>query len=314
MSLPLHSQDPDFDYSRFLRELPGLGVTHVLVIVQFHQRDAASAAPARHPLKTPSDAVVLGALRYARALKLEAALMPILALEQPGRDWRGNIAPRGHDGRLDWGTWFAAYGRVMTHYARLAQRGGATLFSVGSELSSTEGEHARWSALVREVRQVFTGELTYSANWDHFQHVKVWRELDYIGLSGYYELASSATPRPAELRASWIGVRERLLRWRADQRLEDRPLLFTELGYASLDGCAQKPWDYIPRDRRVDLLEQRDCYQAFVEAWQGQRALAGVYFYEWWGEGGREDRGYTPRGKPAIEVLRAWFGGPRRAR
>jgi hypothetical protein len=27
--------------------------------------------------------------------------------------------------------------------------------------------------------------------------------------------------------------------------------------------------------------------------------------------GGRQDRGYTPRGKPAEDVLREWFAKPR---
>ena len=26
--------------------------------------------------------------------------------------------------------------------------------------------------------------LTYSANWDHFQHVPFWNALDFIGISG----------------------------------------------------------------------------------------------------------------------------------
>ena len=50
------------------------------------------------------------------------------------------------------------------------------------------------------------------------------------------------------------------------------------------------------------------AYKSFAHAWRGQSSLLGVYFYEWWGFGGREDRGYTPRQKPAMSVVRSFFG------
>ena len=39
----------------------------------------------------------------------------------------------------------------------------------------------------------------------------------------------------------------------------------------------------------------------------GEPALEGVFFYELWGDGGRADTGYTPRGKPASEVLSRYY-------
>ena len=35
---------------------------------------------------------------------------------------------------------------------------------------------------------------------------------------------------------------------------------------------------------------------------------AGFFLYEWWGVGGPQDRGYTPRGKPAADLIRRRFG------
>jgi len=38
----------------------------------------------------------------------------------------------------------------------------------------------------------------------------------------------------------------------------------------------------------------------------------GVYFFDWFEEGGPEDSSYSPRGKPALEVIRAYLrDGPR---
>ena len=89
-------------------------------------------------------------------------------------------------------------------------------------------------------------------------------------------------------------------------RLHGRPILFTEVGYPSRRGAATDPWNYAAR-RPGDLEGQRRCYRAFAEAWEGVPELAGAFFYLWWGEGGPEDRDYTPRGKPAAHELSRWF-------
>ena len=320
MALPLHSRDPAHDYGAALKELPALGVNTVCVLVHFYQPNGNSYGPARHPLKTPSDRVVLRVLRAARKLKLDVALLPIVLLEKPGNDdWRGNLRPPDARGRVrthkdygkpNWARWFRSYRREIVHFARLAQEGGASLFSVGSELSSTETQAREWKQVIRAVRDVFAGELTYSANWDHYQRVPFWKDLDYIGLSAYYELTRSKTPTQKELNRAWVKVRDRILAWRKKRKLTRRPLLFTELGYPSLDGCAKQPWDYTLKTP-IDLREQRQCYQAFAHAWRGRPELVGVFAYEWWGKGGPKDRGYTPRGKPALEVLRRFYGAKR---
>ena len=67
-----------------------------------------------------------------------------------------------------------------------------------------------------------------------------------------------------------------------------------------LDECLKRP-------APVDLEEQRRAFQAFIEAWEGEPRLAGAYIYNWWGDGGPGDRCYTPRGKPAERLLRAWY-------
>jgi hypothetical protein len=82
--------------------------------------------------------------------------------------------------------------------------------------------------------------------------------------------------------------------------------LFTELGYLSQRGAAAWPWDEGAR-KPVDLDEQRRCYAAFRLAWSGSSILSGVYFWNWYGWGGAASRGYTPRGKPAADEIRAYF-------
>jgi Glycoside Hydrolase Family 113 len=303
ITVPLHSDDPDFDYGQLLEELPAQGASHVCLLVQIYQQNGSSSYPARHPLRTPTDRTIVHTLRQARALGLEPVLVMSVLLERPAEDeWRGNLAPP------DWDVWFGRYTREVVHYAQVAEEGGAAVFGVGSELSSTEPFQGHWDLLIDRVQDVFSGELTYSANWDHYQEVTFWERLDYLGLSGYYELSQSEEPTQEELTEAWRQVRQRLNRWRQRRELDHIQLLFLEVGYTSQDGCARHPWDYTLDRAPVDLEEQRMCYQAFAEAWADAPELAGVFFYEWWGLGGSQDTGYTPRGKPALRVLRRYFG------
>lgn len=304
VALPLHADDPDFDYEPHLRDLPGLGATHVSLFVKLFQEGARSTDPTGDHLHTPTDATILRTIEQARRLGLEVVLMPIVLLRNPAEDeWRGNLNPS------DWERWFENYCERMLHYARLAAEGEASVFVVGSELSSTEVHERRWRELIRRVRLVFPGALTYSANWDHYRAVPFWDALDYIGLSGYYELTRDGSiphePTQEQLNEAWRLIRIQITNWRAVNKLR-APLLFLELGYASQDGCARFPWNYT-REAAVDLAEQASCYRAFISAWRDVSSLAGVFWYEWWGLGGPDDDGYTPRGKPAAEVIREFF-------
>ena len=85
-----------------------------------------------------------------------------------------------------------------------------------------------------------------------------------------------------------------------------RAIVFTELGYRSIPGAGAAPWDE-STPGRVDLDEQRRCYAAFRRVWKSASSLAGVYFWNWYGFGGATSRSYTPRNKPALEELRAFF-------
>lgn len=303
MALPMHALDPAHDYATPLAELPPLGVDHVALFVHLWQRDARSPEPRRHPLRTPSDRVVRDTIRRARALGLAVALVPTVHLERPApEDWRGSIRPPS------WPAWFQGYRRELLHLARLAEDEGVALLAVGSELSSTDAQEALWRALIADVRAEFSGPLTYSANWDHYQRVGFWDALDLVGLSAYFELSRAEDPAVDDLRAAWARERDALAVFRARRGLLGQPLVLLEVGYPSVAGAASKPWDYTAQGP-VDLEVQRRCYEAFAAAWRGAPPadLAGVFFYEWWGEGGRRDRGYTPRGKPALDALKGLF-------
>jgi hypothetical protein len=314
VSLGLFSEDPGWSYRPLLDEIAATGADHVELVIAWYLEDVHACSIHGHPRYTAPPAVIEQAIRDAHAAGLRVFLFPIIRLESARNadEWRGTLAPTDRDAL------FASYTRAMLRLARLAQRTRVELLSVGSELSSLDGERAPWEKLVAAVRAVYRGPLTYSANWDHFRRVAIYDLLDYAGLCGYFALAPAPakasqrpgpTPAPptseAELARAWRNLRAQLERFR--ERV-GRPLLFTEVGYLSQRGAAAWPWAEGAREP-VDLDEQRRCYRAFRSAWQDAlpSLLAGLYFWNWYGWGGPSSRGYSPRGKPAADEIRALF-------
>lgn len=285
---------------RMVDEIGALGANHLQVVVQWGQHGVASTEIAPYQWGT-DDAQVRAVVAHARRRGLKVLLFPIVRVKDqgPGR-WRGTLQP------TDRGAWWASYRRFILHYARLAQTEGVEMLSVGSELGSMEDDEARWRSLVAEVRSVFRGGLVYSANWDHFPHVRFWDALDHVGLNAYHPITARDDASEAELAAAWRLTRDKLLVWLA---FVDRPLLFTEVGYPSIDGGARRPYHH-GATGPVDLEEQRRAFAAFRDTWRGQPGVAGAFVWIWSGEGGPTDNRYTPRGKPAAEVLSAWFRDP----
>ncbi|MSP59584.1 MAG: hypothetical protein EXR72_04440 [Myxococcales bacterium] len=299
IALGLFSEDPGWSYRPLLDEIAATGADHVELVVAWYLDDVGAVEVKEHPrFSAPAEAIER-AIGDAHAAGLKVFLFPILRLTRQDApdEWRGTLRPR------DRAALFASYSRALVGLARLAARTRVELLSVGSELSTLDGERAPWVPLVGAVRSVYPGKLTYSGNWDHFRKVAFYDLLDYAGLCGYFALAHEGAPSgEAELTRAWRDLRVELDRF---SLLVKRPLIFTEVGYLSQRGASAWPWAEGSR-KPVDLDEQRRCYAAFARVWRGA-PIGGVYFWNWYGWGGPTSGGYTPRGKPAAEEIRRFF-------
>jgi hypothetical protein len=280
-------------------EIAALGATHVALVVSWEQQDVRSITIRRTAHTTVADEVVVRAARRARERGLEVLLFPILTVRKARvGEWRGTLVPG------DRAAWWRSYEAFILHYAGLATTIGAEVFLVGSELGSTEGWRDHWYHLIGKTKAVYAGEIAYSANWDHYRNVSFWRRLDYLGVTGYFELTSDRDASQQALTRSWIRARDQILAF--VKQLNGPRLWLSEVGYVSRDGAATRPWDY-GLDTRIDLEEQRRAYHALRTAWSDTAALDGVFIWNWFGDGGPRDGGYTPKGKPAEQVLRQWW-------
>jgi hypothetical protein len=255
---------------------------------------------------TPTDASLERIIESARDRGLRIMLKPHIDLANDSLHYRGEIGPDFTS--ADWAAWFASYRAFILHYAALAERTECELFCVGCELGTTAVHAAEWRSIVAAVRGAYSGPLIYADNQveSNADAVGWWDAVDLIGQDAYPTLTGVAEPTVEDLLAGWIAFRGRLeglsAKW-------GKPLVLTEIGCRSVAGGAQNPWDW-QRPGAVDLTVQRNFYEAAFRALHGQGWLRGIYWWQWSpdpGDGGPEDTGYSPRGKPAEQVLAGWY-------
>lgn len=249
--------------------------------------------------------------QLAKKLGIKTLLKPHIWLHQRNDGkWRADIAMNNDP---DWQSWFGSYKKFILHYAKLAEKNSIEVLSIGTELRSTiKTKPEVWRQIIAEVRKVYHGKLTYSANWyKEFEEVEFWDDLDFIGIQGYFPLSQKENPSVKELKKGW---RSHLKDIERIQKKFQKPILFTEIGYKSTANPAAKPWEWMRSSKApsaTDLQTQANCYEAFFQVFWEKEWFAGVYFWKWFPEirkGSRrgQDR-FTFQGHPAEKTMADWY-------
>lgn len=247
---------------------------------------------------TASDDSLRRAIRLAHARGLKVLLKP--HVDGPDASPRALLNPD------DPARWFATYGAHLARYARMAAEEKCEMFAVGTELSllNLPRHTPAWRALIADARAVYPGPLTYAANWHSVAFVGFWKDLDLIGVDGYFPVPGGSNR--AALAAAW---RPWVLKLAALSKLYGKPVLFTEVGLAAQKGANLKPWawnDYA----ELDLEVQAAYMDSFTRAFGNEPWYRGFLYWAWEADPARtgpKDKSMSVQGKPAGEVLRRAF-------
>ena len=295
------------DYGRSVDKIAAMGADTVLFVVDSKQENGSSDRIFLDMRGEPSQEKLGELIQYAHSKKLRVILMPLVLLDAPvGNQWRGVIQP------AVWEDWWESYREMLHHYTEVAEKNHAEVFVVGSELVSTEqgdGNLSEWTRTIRQVRREFHGLITYSANWDHYKTVPFWDQLDFMGMNSYYKLGKNNQATVPEIDNRWAGIQGDILTF---AHSKNKPVVLLEVGWCSMGNAVTEPWDYTQTAVPLDLEVQRKLYEAFFESWWGKKGFGGFMIWAWTpNASGLDDRGYTPEGKPAEQVLRKWLAkGP----
>ena len=259
------------DMRATMAQLPEVGANWVTIHPYAHVSRATgrvrwSAAERTDHIRKP--------IRWAKELGLRLMLKPHLSYWGEF-DWRGDIG-FGDDAER-WQRFQETYHGWITHLAAVAAEEGADLFVVGTELRQFEPQVDYWRAVIKSVRKAYPGPLTYAANWDDFDRVGFWPELDLIGVQAYFPLTSSPEPSDRELRRGW---QRAVAAMTALSEKHDRKVLLTEVGYPNADWAASTPWRTRRRHRGDTGLQAR-CLRTALDVAHHSDAIVGAFIWKW---------------------------------
>lgn len=245
----------------------------------------------------------------AHARGIRVLVIPHLWVETGG--WRGEIDPGSPEG---WAAYQASYRAFVLAWARDAAAAGADAFSIGVECKSWSGRFGGfWWDFIDDVRDVYPGLLTYSANWDEVEDVLFWDRLDLIGINAFYPLASHDDATFAEYQAGALSAAEGVERVAS---VLDMPVLFVEVGYTTRANAAVEPWLW--PDGMSDVVisehEQARALEASFGAFVPHDWFAGFLVWRYYASLDDVSQeaiwGFSPHAKEAERLLRRVFALP----
>jgi hypothetical protein len=249
---------------------------------------------------------VLESIRLAQAKGLKILLKPQVYIH---RSWVGEV---DFDTEEEWRRWERSYRDYLMLYVDMAISEKVDMLCIATEYNHAAiKRESYFRNLISDIRKRYSGMLCYSANWDHYTEIPFWDALDYIGISAYFPLVADPTPSAKAIELAWNQHVEKMeglsTKW-------NKPILFSEFGYLSVDGCAGKGWELEKQIDRLDINQtaQANAYEGLFRSLWSKPWWAGGFVWKWFpnGEGheGYPEKDYTPQNKEAEQVLARWYG------
>ena len=249
-----------------------------------------------------------GAKQYAKELKkqqIKIMIKPQIWIWKG--EFTGNIKMNNE---VDWKVLENAYAEFILNYADLAENIDADIYCIGTELEKfVENRPGFWVDLIKKVKAIYKGKLTYAANWNEYEKTPFWKTVDFIGIDAYFPVSKSKTPTVAECLEGWekhkITIQEHSKKY-------NKPILFTEFGYRSVDFSGKAPWESDRNLGNVNMEAQSNTTQALFDTFWEEDWFAGGFIWKWFHNyeriDGKNNNMFTPQRKPVEAIIKqAYF-------
>lgn len=271
---------------------------------------------------TPSDFEIEGIIRAfrQRGIKVMLKLINITLDSFPHCNIMTNqppIPPTPENGKYydDMAEWFKEFGYAVVHYAELMERVEGELFCMSGELLPTQVRGSEWRDIIRRVRQVYNGGLTYECSLIEELGIieEDWFELfDVIAVSKYPSASDKPDPS-VKYMIDYIRKNSLPSIKKIHERI-GRPLFFAECGCRSVpighsvEGGWKAELPYNPQ-------AQADYLDALMTVFSAEPWWRGLLWWKWDEQQNRPqfhidpagDTGFEMRNKPEIcEAVKKW--------
>lgn len=220
-----------------------------------------------------------------------------------GAEWRGDFKAINES---DWRIWERSYEQYILKLAKIAEAYNVELFCIGTELRESIVIRPQfWKQLIYKVRRIYNGALTYSANWDEYDKVTFWSDLDFIGIDSYFPINWSKTPSVYSTLKNWQPIKDKLKNL---SQKENRKILITEYGYRNIHFAGAEPWLHDKGGKASNYKAQMNLYKAFYQTFWKEDWIAGGFSWNWLHapqKGMNTD--FSIQNKPALDVLKKWY-------
>lgn len=224
--------------------------------------------------------------------------------------WNGEFTGKiKMSSEANWKALEATYSKFILEYVALAQETKAEIFCIGTELENFVKERPEyWHHLIIEIRKVYKGKLTYAANWDEFKRTPFWSAVDYIGVDAYFPVSDKQTPTIEECRTGWQNHKTLI---KTLSQTHNKPILFTEYGYRSMDFTGKEPWESDHTIESLNFEGQANATQALFEEFWNEDWFAGGFVWKWFHNHydieGEKNNQFTPQNKPVEAVIQSFY-------
>lgn len=219
---------------------------------------------------------------------------------------------------------FNNYGVALNKMAKLAEDNKCYGMYVATNLVKTEKWDAQWVALIKNIRQSYSGKLFwrtnwwYDASWDStsvanfvtMMNRKFWGEVDVIAIAAYFEVTAITSPTSQQIQTAITKVDKFNRNQNIEQEIVDlqklwkKPIFFGELGIPPFADAPSQPWSDVKSSQTVvDYQVQVNWFDAWYQVFSK---------YDWWlGYSvftiDDSNSQYNPYGHPAADVIKKQF-------
>lgn len=218
----------------------------------------------------------------------------------------GKIKMKNND---KWKELEKSYTSFILTYALAAKEIDADIFCIGTELESfVLNRPEYWMSLIKKIREVFNGKLTYASNWDEFKRVPFWKNLDIIGVDAYFPLTDKKNPDVQDFENGWKIHKPEIIKI---QKEANKPIIFTEYGYRSVNYNGKRPWDSSLIEENINFQAQVNGLKAIYNQFWNEDWFLGGFIWKWFHShekvGGLNNNRFTPQNKPAEKLLAKFY-------
>lgn len=196
-------------------------------------------------------------------------------------------------------TWFSEWKTIMIRTATFANDNNLDGMYIASNLVKMEYMSTEWSALIVDVKAVFSNSILYRTNWwvkaswdpasvaayDQKLNNPLFGLVDIIAIAAYFELTDKVNPTKSDMMAAlystpYHGRGQNVFEdIKAFHDKWDKPIYLGELGISPFSQAAMQPWSNIQGTQTYSEEVQRDWFSAWYEVFGANEWFKGYSIF-----------------------------------